>query len=509
MSTNSTAREVPSALAWGLVSKVFVSALAFVSNILIVRGLGDELYGDYAIFLQIARFLALAIGFGLAQAILQFLPEMRVKENATGARQLLSRAILFQVAAWFVVLLAVYAARGWIDGFFDGDLRGILLLGTVFLICEVFWGTMSHICMAIRRMRALTIVSVLQKIVLIGLLSWLWWTGVTIARVVVVVGVSFLISALLLWSGMRGQMPWLKGSGVGLPTARIMRYAGPIALGALINQILWRSSEVLILGHFWASEEAGYFNLAYNLPQMILEFIPLAIWPIILASLSEVHSRQSQDLARGVVLYFRLLCVLVLPLVLTGVVLGGAAFLLFYGAEFAAGAPICQIFFGIFLLSFLVTPMRMALFVKERVWPNILVASVGAVINVGLDLLLIPRYGLWGAVPPVAIALLVTGILQIIVTRRLLPGMTVPWSYFFRVLLGSAVVVPLWFVRGALTSPLWLLLALVGGTLAQFLVLRALRVVGEQECEMLRKSNLPFKGWIVRLLAPGATAGED
>ena len=498
------AREVPSALAWGLIAKVLVSALALVSNVLIVRGLGDELYGDYAIFLQIARFLALAIGFGLAQAILQFLPEMRVKGNAAGVRQLLGRTIIFQIAAWFVILTAVYAARGWIDGFFDGDLRGILVLGAAFLICEVFWGTLSHVCMAIRRMRALTLVSVLQKVVLIGLLLLLWWTGVTIERVVAVVGFSFLISALLLWPSTRRGMPWLTGAGAGLPTARIMRYAGPIALGALINQILWRSSEVLFLGHFWESKDAGYFNLAYNLPQMILEFIPLAIWPIILASLSEVHSRQSEDLERGVTLYFRLLFVLVIPLVMTGVVLGGAIFLLLYGPEYAPGAPICQIFFAIFLLSFLVTPLRMALFVKERVWPNFLVALVGAVINVGLDLLLIPRYGLWGAIPPVTIALLVTGILQIIVTRRTLPSLRIPWGYFFRVLLGSAVIVPLWFLRGALQEPIWLGIALVGGSLAQFLVLRAMRVVGPDERELLMKSNLPFKAWIVRLLVPRA-----
>lgn len=498
-----TSREVPSALAWGLVSKVLVSVLAIGSNVIIVRGLGDAGYGVYSIFLNVARFLSLAVGLGQATVILQFLPETRVKDDRAGARALLGRALALQLGAWVVVLGVAWLARGWLSRIYETDLREILMLGTAVMILEVLWTATSHVLMAVRRMRQLTVVSVLQKIALIGILLGLLRAGLTVGEVIWATAGSFAIGIVLLGPELRRSVPPpAPRIAVTLPTRRVMKFAVAVTAGALVNQVLWRSSEVLIVGHYWGATAAGYVNLAYNLPQMILEFIPLAIWPIILASLSEVHTRRGEDLLRGIRLYFRLIFLLVFPLALTGFVLGGQAYLVLYGEQMAPGAGLCQAYFLVFLFSFLVTPLRMALFVKERAMVNTLVALVGAVVNVGLDFVFIPRFGVWGAVPPVAVALLASDGLQYVLSRRLVPGLDIPWGYLARVLAGSAVVAPLWFVRARLDAPLAVGAALIGATLLQFFVLRTMRIVGDEERELLLRSHLPFREKLARLLAP-------
>lgn len=498
-----TSREVPSALAWSVVSKFLVSLLAIVSSVLIVRGLGDHDYGVYSIYLNIVRFLAPLIGLGLAQAVLQFLPELRVRENAHGARQLLGRTLGLQLLAWLAIIAVIYFLRDGLSGLLKADLRTILLLGTLLLICEVLWNSVSHVFMALRRMRPLTLASVIQRISLIAALLLLLVSGLTIPRVLYAVAGSFLVGILILSLSLRSGLGWAGGArGEGLPRRRMLRYALPIAVGAVINQILWRSSETLVIGYYWQAKDVGYFNLAYNLPQMILEFVPLAIWPIMLASLAEVHARRPAELARGIRLYFRLLFVLVVPFALTGFVFGGQAYLVLYGAEMAPGAPLCQALFLVFLLAFFTTPLRMALYVKERAMLNTGISAIGAVINVALDFVFIPRYGIWGGVWPVAIALLCTGILQYVYSKRLLPEIGIPWGHFLRVLAGSAIVLPLWWLRSWLGAPLPLAGALIGITLLQLLLLRALRVLGSEERELLLQSNLPLKGWLADLLAP-------
>jgi O-antigen/teichoic acid export membrane protein len=498
-----TGREVPSALAWGLVSKVLVSILAIASNVLIVRGLGDVNYGIYSIFLNIVRFLSLAIGLGQATAILQFLPETRVRADRHGACRLLTNALWLQLGAWIVVLGVVYLTRNWICRIYETDLREILMVGTALVILEVLWAATSNVLMASRRMLQLTVASVVQKAALIGLLLLLLRAGLTVNEVIWAVAGSFALGTVLLGPDIRRSIPLEGGStGGSLPAGRVMRFALAVTAGALTAQVLWRSSEVLIVGHYMGAKAAGYVNLAYNLPQLILEFIPLAIWPIILASLAEVHVRRADDLLRGIGLYFRLIFLLVFPLGLTGFVLGGQAYLVLYGEQMAPGAPLCQAYFLVFLLSFLVTPLRMALFVKERVMVNTYIALVGAVINVGLDFVLIPRYGIWGAVPPVTIALLCSDGLQYYLSRRLVPGLDIPWGYMLRVLVGSAVVGPLWLVRDHLHEPFTLGGALVGATLAQFLVLRAMRIVGDEERDLLLRSRVPFRELLARLIAP-------
>lgn len=499
-----TSREIPTALAWSLIAKVIVAALSLLSNAFIVRGLGEHAYGVYGVFLNIARFLSLAMALGLAQGILQFLPELRVRGNARGARQLLGRSLVLQLLGYVVVLAAIWPFRTQIAGLFHpefrADLSAILPLGTALLLAEVLWNTVSHVFMAVRSMRRFTLASVLQKAVLVGALLVLMPRGLDLVGVLLAVAGSFVVGVAALAPWLPRAVPWMRADeGQGLSTARLMRYALPIALGALINQVLWRSSETLIIGHYWLPADVTYFNTAYNLPQMILEFIPLAIWPIVLASLSEVHARRREDLFRGIRLYFRLMFVLVVPVAVTGAVLGGEVYLALYGQALAPGAALCQVFCLVFLLSFLVTPLRMALFVKEKVLINTLIAVFGAIVNVVLDFVFIPRYGIWGGIPPVAIALFASGVLQYVAARRWLPGLSIPWVHFGRVLLASAVVLPFWFLRDALEHPLVLVAALGVATLLQYALLRFLRVYGQDERDMVLRSGLPMKATLVRL----------
>jgi O-antigen/teichoic acid export membrane protein len=488
------ARGVPGALAWSFVSKVLVSLLAIASNVLIVRGLGDHAYGVYSIFLNIARFLAILLGLGLSQAVLQFLPELTLRGDGRGARRLLARALLWQLGGWVAVIGLAFLLRGWLGRIEKADLHTLLPLGAALLVFESLWGTLVNVYNAARRMAWLTAASVAQKAALVGLLVVLARGGVTTVGVLYVVAGSFVLGIALLAPGVARLLPGGAGpGGVGLPAGRVWRYAWPIAIGNLVNQILWRSSDTLFIGYYWDPTAVGYYNAAYNLAQLVIEFVPLAIWPIILASLSEAHVRRAGSLQRGTELYFRLIFVLVVPFSVTGMVLGGQAYLAMYGAAMAPGATLCQALFGILMIGFFMTPLRMAMFVKEHTLANTLVLAIGAAADVGLNILLVPRYGIWGGAAAVGIALTLTGALQYVVTRRALPWARIPWACFGKVLLASSVVLPLWLARGALARPLSLVGALAGVTVVQYLLLHFLRVFGDEERELLRDSRLPFK----------------
>jgi len=502
-------REVPGAMAWSLVAKVLVSLLAIGSNVLIVRGLGEYAYGVYSIYLNIARFFSLGIGLGLAQAVLRFLPELRVRQDGRGTRQLLLRSLWLQLIGWAVVIVAAYLLRGWLSDLQHADLSTILPLGAVLLVFENLWTLLTSVYTALRRMRWLTIASVAQKAALVALLLWLVRDGAEVRGVIYVVAGSFCFGILLLAPRLRALMPWIRDAeGEGMPLKRTAGYALPIALGALINQVLWRSSETLVIGYFHDPAQVGFYNAAYNLGQMILEFVPLAIWPVVLATLSETDTHGGDGLRRGIRLYFRLLFVLVVPVSLTGFVFGGQAYDVLYGAPMAAGMPVCQAFFLVFMLGFFATPLRMALYVRERTIANLLIAAGGAALNVTLDLLLIPPLGIWGGVWAVAAALAASAIAQYVVSRRYVRGLAVPWSDLARVLAASAVVLPFWFVRTALRGPIAVGGAIALALLAQFLMMRALRVFGPEERALLLGSHLPFKRGIVWLLGASGEPPE-
>ena len=84
-------------------------------------------------------------------------------------------------------------------------------------------------------------------------------------------------------------------------------------------------------------------------------------------------------------------------------------------------ALLTQLFFVVFSYSFLYTPMSMAFFVMGKSWINMLIFMSLAVIEIGLDCALIPRYGMWGAMVPVSIVLVLAVVLFHLVMRRVRP----------------------------------------------------------------------------------------
>jgi len=364
---------------WSLVARVLVTILAFASNIMIVRGLGDYAYGVYSIYLNIAHFLALVIGLGTGQAVLRFLPELRVKHQARGSRALVWRALVFHLIGWVALVALMFPMRGLLSYLQHVDLRTILPLGVGSLITETVWALLANVFTAMRRMAWLALASVVQKGVLVVLLVLLMRQHVDVPGVLWVVAGSWVIGIVLLVPGLpRFLPPGGAAADAALGTRRILDYALPIAAIGLVNQIGWRSSETLIIGYYHRPEDVGFYNAAYNLAQMALEFVPLAIWPVVLAALSELHARSEQHLSRGIELYFRLIFVLVMPVATAGLIFGGQLYRTMYGFEMAPGVPICQALFLVLVSGFFATPLRMGLYVLERTKANLLIAGAGA-----------------------------------------------------------------------------------------------------------------------------------
>jgi O-antigen/teichoic acid export membrane protein len=258
-----------------------------------------------------------------------------------------------------------------------------------------------------------------------------------------------------------------------------------------------------LLGHFFSASEAGIFDVAYKLPQQILEFVPESIWALVMAAMSEAYTKNPEALRRSIDVYYRLLFFVVAPTSVFGMILGDRLITVLYGAEWAQAGVLCQLFFGIFSLTFLGTPLSMAIYVLEKSWANFLLALLFAIVNLSLDLLLIPRFGLAGAVIPVAIAIGISPLARWMTLRRFLSDVTIPWGFIGRAYLVSApilLVLPL--KRYVHDVP-----SLAAASLACVaLVVGAMRLVGllsRSDREMIARSNLPMKGALLRVFAGG------
>jgi O-antigen/teichoic acid export membrane protein len=82
----------------------------------------------------------------------------------------------------------------------------------------------------------------------------------------------------------------------------------------------------------------------------------------------------------------------------------------------------------------------MVLYVLEKTHVNLLVYVLLAIINVGLDLVLIPKYGVPGAMIPVAIAIAAQPVVYFLAVRRLVPDVSIPFRFIGRCFFASSAV---------------------------------------------------------------------
>jgi O-antigen/teichoic acid export membrane protein len=192
-----------------------------------------------------------------------------------------------------------------------------------------------------------------------------------------------------------------------------------------------------------------------------------------------------------------------------GVIAGGRFVDVVYGDAMRAAAIPTQLFFAIFTVSFLSTPLSMALYVLERTHVNLLIYVFLAVINVGLDLVLIPKFGVYGAIVPVAIAILLQPILYYGVVRRFDAGITIPFAYVGRCFLGAAPAVVMVPILAGLEGVVGLLAASAAGVVAIVAGYRCARVLGSEELALVAALPVPGAARVAAALGARATTADS
>jgi O-antigen/teichoic acid export membrane protein len=482
------------ALGWGVLARLLRMGLGLVGSVLVVRGLGAHEYGVLAVLRTTLAFVGIAVGAGLTQGLLRYLPAWRLSGEAHRARRALTLSLLLQVGLWLVAIALFAGLRPWVGNLSNPTVAGLLLLGTALLLPEVVGNTATQFANAHYDSRGVSAAVVVSTVVYVAVVAFLLRSGAGVAGVLWASAVSNGVLALWLLRRTPAYLRTAPASETVPPDGdagfgKALRYSAPFLVIGILNLITWRQSEVLFLGHFRSAAEAGFFDLAYRFPQMILEFVPGAIWPLVMAGFSEIYTRDRDALQRATSAYYKLLFLLVAPLSVGGILTGDLAIRLLYGGAFIEAGAICQIFFLIFSVSFLSTPLSMVLYVLERPWLGLGIYAVNAAVNVGLDLVLIPRYGLWGAVIPVSLVILVSPVPYLWVLRRMGVRVRLPWGFLGRIYLASGGMLLLWPLRGWVRSPETLAMLVLAGILIFWAGLRLFRVMGPSERSLIERVN--------------------
>jgi len=495
--------------AWSLIAYAFQIVGAIVVSIAVVRALDTEQIGVLGLARQFTATVVVLSGLALERTFLRFGPELVQRAGGGPAVRLLLKAVVIRLVAWLPFPLIAWVAQDPLSTWFGDGVGAATWIGVLTGVSYSLYAQLRAAATARFATAAVAFSSIVTAVTTLSATLWVLHRGPTVEGVLIAAGLGLLVGCLPLVSpafdrSRRGELEAGDDAGdafdLRMRDRRFVDYAWPFACIAVLNHAVHSQTEVFFLGYWHGPELAGFFHHGFTFAQRLVDFLPLALWEVSMAGFSRLVTRNPEELGRAVRGYLVLLYMVLMPLALLGVAFSPIATLLLYGEKMMPAAMVAQAYFGMAMIAAAGAPFGMVLYAKERTRAVLWIYVAIALVNVVLDLLLIPSFALGGAVIGLAAAKIVSVLLMLRLVRRELGHVEWPRRFLVRSLGASSVALIGWPL--STISPTWF------GAVAAFVVcvfslvvaFRVFRVVGPDEAALVRGTDLPLAGWALRVV---------
>lgn len=459
---------------------LFARGLPGIINFLAIavytRLLSPEEYGRYSLVVAGVGFFNVVFFQWLRLSLLRFLPTYLKNTRILFSTVLVSFATLMLITGTTGVLLAAL----WPDPVWQK-----LLLFSIPLLWTQAWFELN---LELQRSRLQPVryglMSGMKAVLSLGLgvLIVLWGFGAYGPLTGLLVGMLFAGQ----WGGWKD---WKQGfSGFSSPLFReLLRYGLPLTATFALAFVVSASDRFLI-AYFLGEDLAGVYAAGYDLGQqsltILMMMVNLAAYPLAVRAL-ELHGVKAaqNQLKQNAIL----LLAVAVPATMGLIIVAPNVTSVFLGADFREAATLLLpwvslaiLFSGVRAYHFDLA-FQLGRYTMGQIW----VVGTAAIINIILNVLLIPLLGLKGAVYATVIAYFLALFLSIMLGRRVFP---VPFSLkdAFKIVVASLIMamclLPTWKFHGFL----WLMIQILTG-ITVYGILFVLFNVGDYRTKVLRR----------------------
>ena len=381
---SSTRRLVASNTAVQVAGKAAVLAIGLVSIAVITRYLGPDDYGRYTLALTYMQLFSVLADVGLFTIVVREISRdpSRTEElvgNTLTLRLLLSVAVIAVAAALSLALP------------YDPDVRVAILLAGLPLLFGMVNSTFVTVLQSRLRMGRAVVGDVVGRAVALGAvalvaaldLGFYAVMGAAAAGALATAATTMLLTRPLATVRFRADPRVWRG---------LLRAALPLGLALAVNELYFRA-DTLIISLYEPYEQVGLYTLAYRMLELTLVFGTVFLtttFPL----LSQAVASDEPRARRTIQLSTDLFVVLGAPLVAGGLVVAPDLVELAAGDDFEDAAEPLRILLVAGALAWINGVFGYALIAKERQMSALWLNLSALAFNVGLNLLLVPRYGI-------------------------------------------------------------------------------------------------------------------
>jgi O-antigen/teichoic acid export membrane protein len=393
--------EILTGSAWALSARIFSTVLGFIFSIIVARLYGAEMVGILAVINSFLILVTIFTVFGTSTSILRFIPEHLSNYSPTSAfkiyRKIQSLVIIFSLATatFFFVGADLISEKI----FSKPHLSYYFALASIFV---VFKSLMLLNTNAVRGLSLIKFFAVLQILPHTFNLFFLILLGFFLPihdLPVYAVLLGFAMTSIVGWfvveiTFRKKIKPADKIHN--MPINAILSTSLPMLMTTTIMFVLGETG-VLMVGAFCTEAEVGYYSIAVKL-SVLTTFVLQAVNSIAAPKFVELFFTDKIDeLFHVAKKSTKLIFFTTIPILICLLFFGKPLITFFFGKEFIQAYPaLLVLIIGQFINSISgSTGMFMNMTGNQKVFRNIML--VGGIINVGLNLIFINRFGIIGA----------------------------------------------------------------------------------------------------------------
>jgi O-antigen/teichoic acid export membrane protein/SAM-dependent methyltransferase len=340
------------AFAWNQIARTGEYILVYITSVVIARVLGAETYGAYAVFLSAVQMLIVLSSFGLETSIVSNFPR-GFGASAEKTRPGPLRRLLFVRAAGLAIVAAgVLVVHFWLDGLVPLPpvlVNYVLILLLLFFSRNLisFLGSIHISTLSTGRLALIGLSG--RCVELAGVLVLLFMQkGLPEVLLLITAVAALQLVALLPGSGLihvrRGEQ---EGE-----SSRIISMGGKFWLSGLMEFILGRQADIILLGLFLVGQDSiGRYDASLGLAQGINAGMTAGFMGVATASFASLSGRNQTSLISYWEHLSRIALILVVPILVLVIVAANGVLGTLYSSDFLPGV----VFFRIFAATLVAT----------------------------------------------------------------------------------------------------------------------------------------------------------
>jgi O-antigen/teichoic acid export membrane protein len=366
----------------------------------VVSKYGADTYGIYELAFTALMILSVIVKWGLDGATVRFTQEYLVSGDKGKIRSLVSKSVFtIFISALVVGLLFFLLRKSLAEAFDEPNLEKAYVWVAVGLLPFVLLQYYSEALRALKNMKAFSVFQVGSVLILASgifiLLKDIALSKGEIATLAFVISTAvFAFGAYLIFQkSFRIRVGDIPAEQIDFKS--VLKVGVPLLIsGSLFLVISW--TDTLMIGYYKSSTDVGIYRIAFKVATLIT-FIQFAVNSIAAPTIASLYAEDDLTALRKYIKYIGVInAAFAIPITLFIIVFSEPLLNLF-GAEYTSGMVLLPILAIGQLVNALAGPVMYILNMtgKEKLSQRIMIWMTG--LNIILNVVLIPRYGIVGA----------------------------------------------------------------------------------------------------------------